>query len=95
MLFRNGLCPTTHKESSLFGGHKVNDEKCTVVDSGSHYGVIEVKRSREKERTSERDGEALSEKKEVNEMFIIIEFILLAETLKNTVHGSTISIARR
>lgn len=40
-LFHNGLCLTTHKESSLFGGHKVNDEKCTVVDSGSHYGVLE------------------------------------------------------
>lgn len=35
----NALHLTTHKESSLFSRHKVNDEKCTVVDSGSHYGV--------------------------------------------------------
>lgn len=50
---------------------KVNDEKCTVVDSGSHYGVW-------------------ANAKKVNEMFIIIEFILLAETLENTVPDSTV-----
>lgn len=43
----------------------------------------------------EREKQSTRRKKNVNEMFIIIEFILLAETLENTVHDSTFFISRQ